>query len=80
MSIRHIILALAASFSFGAYAATDATSVPMSDMKSEHAGAPAKTMKPHSHMEEKTGIPAKPARPAGPAPSKSRHIHSRDAK
>jgi len=53
------------------------------DAKTEQA-APAKAMKPHSHMEEKTGIPAKVAgkepKKANVALDKSKHSHPRDAK
>lgn len=47
-----------------------------------------KAMKPHSHMEEKTGVAAPAATPATGSPSgktkadqdKSKHYHPRDAK
>jgi hypothetical protein len=46
--------------------------------------APATAMKPHSHMEEKTGMPQKaPAKTAAKkkaADDKSKHSHPRDAK
>jgi hypothetical protein len=46
--------------------------------------APAKTMKPHSHMEERTGMPQKAPEKAAPkqkaAKDKSKHSHPRDAK
>lgn len=78
MKIRHLIIAAcAAALSAGAFAANDAASAPKSD---ERASAPAKTMKPHNHMEEKGMVVPKKQEPASPPPSKSRHIHPRDAK
>lgn len=46
--------------------------------------APAKAMKPHSHMEERTGMPHKAPEQAGTkkkaAKDKAEHLHPRDAK
>lgn len=78
--ISAILFATAASLSQGVYAA---------DADGQ---AAAKPMKPHSHMEEKLGVPAAPkAAEAAPAPAAeekadkpkgkmTKHFHPRDAK
>lgn len=56
---------------------------PAAEVKAEKA-APAQAMKPHSHVQEKTGVPqdAPAAAPAkkNPANDKTKHYHPRDMK
>lgn len=77
------LFAAIAALSVGAQAASDAD-------KAAEGTAPAaneqtgKKVKPHSHMEEKAGIPlkvaeSKAAKP-NPAKDKSKHFHPRDGK
>ncbi|MBS0352345.1 MAG: hypothetical protein JSR83_00345 [Proteobacteria bacterium] len=73
------LIATVAALSFGAQAA-DADKAPAEQTEK----AAPKKVKPHSHMTEKTGVPA-PAPEATadkPAPAKDakRHNHQRDAK
>ncbi len=71
------LMAAFATLSFGVQAA-DAEKAPAEQTEK---AAPQK-VKPHSHMTEKTGVPASDAtadKPA-PAPDKKRHNHQRDAK
>ncbi|MBI5910065.1 MAG: hypothetical protein HY848_08945 [Betaproteobacteria bacterium] len=73
------LFAIMAALSLNAGAAAD----PPADVKVEKA-APQKKMRPHSHMEEKTGIPQKApeAMPDKPnaAKDKTKHFHPRDGK
>jgi hypothetical protein len=73
------LFALMAALSLNASAASD---IP-GDAKVEKA-APAKKMRPHSHLEEKTGIPqtAPEATPDKPnaANDRTKHFHPRDGK
>ncbi len=73
------LFAIMAALSLNAGAAAD----PPADVKVEKA-APQKKMRPHSHMEEKTGIPQKTpeAMPDKPnaAKDKTKHFHPRDGK
>lgn len=75
-----------AAFSFGVQAAdadktTDAKA-PMSGMPMDKAAS--KKMKPHSHVEEKTGVPQTapdtPPEHTNAAKDKSKHFHPRDGK
>lgn len=73
-------------FSFGAQAASDtaqmAEAQASADTKVEQTSI--KKMKPHSHVEEKTGIPQKApestANRPNPAKDMSKHYHPRDGK
>lgn len=77
------LLAMAAVLSAGVQAASD-TNTPGAS-QSPAAGAQGdKAMKPHSHMEEKSGVPqttpgAKAEKP-DPTKEKKKHLHPRDAK
>ena len=86
--ISAALLAAITTLSIGAQAAADAEKA--TDGKAPVAGMPGdKKMKPHSHMEEKTGIPRQtpPAAGAEAKPGKlkadkdkSKHYHPRDGK
>lgn len=77
------LFAATAVLSAGAYAATDTgkggdVAAPATDIQTD------KKVKPHSHVEEKTGVPQKapeavPAR-KNAAKDKSKHYHPRDMK
>lgn len=77
------LFAAIAALSMGAQAASDADKA--AEAKAPVAGTPAvKKMKPHSHVEVKTGVPqnepeARADKP-DPAKDKSKHFHPRDAK
>lgn len=75
------ILAAITALSASAYAEEKAA--PAAEMKTEKA-APAQAVKPHSHVQEKTGVPQdmKPADPArkNAAKDKTKHYHPRDMK
>lgn len=75
------ILAAITAFSASAYAEEKAA--PAAEMKAEKA-APVQAAKPHSHVQDKTGIPqeAQPAAPAkkNAAKDKTKHYHPRDMK
>ena len=75
------ILAAITVLSASAYAEEKAA--PAAEMKAEKA-APAQAAKPHSHVQDKTGIPqnAQAAAPAkkNPANDKTKHYHPRDMK
>ncbi|WP_153133032.1 hypothetical protein [Dechloromonas hortensis] len=75
------ILATITALSASAYAEEKAA--PAAEVKAEKT-APAQAAKPHSHVEEKTGIPqdVKPADPAkkNAAKDKTKHYHPRDMK
>lgn len=81
------VLAIVAAFSFNAQAASDTdkgleTKMPNAAMQTDKA-TPMK-MKPHSHVEEKTGVPQKSPEAtsdkAKAAKDKSKHLHPRDGK
>lgn len=76
-----VILAAVAALSTSAYGEEKAA--PAADVKAEKA-APAQANKPHSHVQEKTGMQqsAPPAEPAkkNPAKDMSKHSHPRDMK
>ena len=77
------LFAAIAALSMGAQAASDSDKA--AEAKAPAAGVQAdKKVKPHSHMEEKTGMPqkvadSKTAKP-DPAKDKNRHLHPRDGK
>lgn len=76
------ILFATAALSLGAQAADADKTPPAAEMKMEQG---AKAGKPHSHVEEKTGVPQKaPAAvepgKKNPAQDKSKHYHPRDMK
>ncbi|NTV09913.1 MAG: hypothetical protein HGA47_03965 [Zoogloea sp.] len=75
------LVASVAALSFGAHAAADADKAPAADAPAVKA-VTQKKMKPHSHMEEKTGIPAPEPQSDNqhPAKDKTRHNHQRDMK
>lgn len=74
------LFAISAALALNASAASDTPA----DAKVEKAAPQKKKMKPHSHMEEKTGVAHKAAeaRPDNPgaARDKSKHFHPRDGK
>jgi hypothetical protein len=77
------LFAAIAALSMGAQAASDTEKA--AEAKAPVAGVQAdKKVKPHSHMEEKTGMPQKVAdsKVAKPDPTKdkNRHLHPRDGK
>lgn len=58
---------------------------PAAEMKMEQGAKPAKAVKPHSHVEEKSGVPQKAPAAVDPnrknaARDKSKHYHPRDMK
>lgn len=71
------LFAAVAAFSFGAQAASDTD-------KAAEAKATEMKMKPHSHVEEKTGVPQKAPEAtsdkANAGKDKSKHLHPRDGK
>ncbi|MHB1428648.1 MAG: hypothetical protein ACYCVW_08130 [Rhodocyclaceae bacterium] len=77
------LLAMTAALSTGVQAASDTNTTTAAQAPA--AGAQAdKAMKPHSHMEEKSGVPqkapvAKDKKP-DPTKDKNRHLHPRDGK
>jgi len=75
------ILAAITALSASAYAEEKAA--PATEMKAEKA-APSQAAKPHSHVQDKTGIPqdAQRAVPTkkNPANDKTKHYHPRDMK
>lgn len=76
------ILFATAALSLGAQAADADKVPPAADMKMEQG---AKVVKPHSHVEEKTGVPQKAPAAVDPdkknaAKDKSKHYHPRDMK
>lgn len=74
-----VMLATITALSTTVYADEKAT--PDSEMKSEKA-APSQATKPHSHVQEKTGVPqnVQPAKPGkkDPAKDRTKHFHPRD--
>lgn len=79
------LLFASAVLSLGAQAADADKAPPATEMKTEQGVKEQKAVKPHSHVEEKTGIPQKaPAadKPAkkNAAQDKSKHYHPRDMK
>ena len=78
--ITTLLLASATSLALPALAGADDKSA---EAKAEQP-VPAKKMRPHSHAEEKTGVPAKMREPADDSQtkpvSKTKHYHPRDGK
>ncbi len=77
------LFAAAAFLSLGAQAAADTDKA--AEAKAPVAGTPAvKKMKPHSHVEVKTGVPQKDPEARADKPNaardQSKHYHPRDAK
>lgn len=77
------LLAITAVLSAGAQAASD-TNTPAATQTQATGAQGDKAVKPHSHMEEKTGVPqkapeAKDKKP-DPTKDKNRHLHPRDGK
>ena len=75
------LFAIAAALSFNASAASDA---PADAKAKTEKAAPQKKMMPHSHVQEKTGLPqdvpaAMPDKPNA-AKDKIKHFHPRDGK
>lgn len=74
-----LVFAVVSSFSMTAFSA-DAEKAPAAEGEK----ASAKKMKPHSHMEEKTGVPHSDAKAekkaAKPKAKKDQHLHTRDGK
>lgn len=77
------LLAITAALSIGAQAASD-TNTPASAQTPATGAQGDKAVKPHSHMEEKTGVPQKAAeakdKKPDPSKDKNRHLHPRDGK
>lgn len=77
------LLAITAALSAGVQAASD-TNTPAATQTSATGAQGDKAMKPHSHMEEKTGVPQKApdakAKKSDPTKDKNRHLHPRDGK
>jgi hypothetical protein len=76
------ILLATAALSLGAQAADVDKAPPAAEMKMEQG---AKAVKPHSHVEEKSGVPQKAPAAVDPnrknaAQDKSKHYHPRDMK
>lgn len=73
------LFAVMAAFSINASAAADTPA----DVKVEKA-TPQKKMRPHSHVEEKTGVPQKAPEAKSDKPNaandKTKHFHPRDGK
>ena len=79
------ILLATAALSLGAQAADVDKAPPAAEMKMEQGAKPAKAVKPHSHVEEKSGVPQKAPAAVDPnrknaAQDKSKHYHPRDMK
>ena len=82
-ALSTVLLATVATLSLGAQAADDDKAIPVAtEMKADQG---AKAAKPHSHVQEKTGIPQ--SAPAATAPEKknaaqdrTKHYHPRDGK
>lgn len=81
-TLSAILFATIAALSLGAQAADPDKAPPAAEMKMEQG---AKPTKPHSHVEEKTGVPQKAPAAVDPdkknaAQDKSKHYHPRDMK
>jgi len=83
LTLAAALFAMMAAVSLNANAATD-TPADTSVEKAATPAAPAKKVKPHSHVEEKTGVAQKApdAKAEKPDASKdmSKHYHPRDGK
>ena len=81
-ALSAILFATVAALSIGAQAADAEKAPPAAEMKMEQG---AKAVKPHSHVEEKTGVQQKAPAAVDPskknaAQDKSKHFHPRDMK
>lgn len=81
-TLSAILFATVAALSLGVQAADADKAPPAAEMKMEQGAKPAK---PHSHVEEKTGVPQKAPAAVDPnkknaAQDKSKHYHPRDMK
>lgn len=81
-ALSAILFATVAALSVGVQAADADKAPPAAEMKAEQG---AKAVKPHSHVEEKTGVPQKAPAAVEPgkknaAQDKSKHYHPRDMK
>ncbi len=81
------LFAIAAALSFNAFAAPDSPAKTNAENPTDAKTAkavPQKKMRPHSHMEEKTGIPQKAPMAMADKPNaakdKTKHFHPRDGK
>ncbi len=84
-TLSAILFATVAALSVGAQAADADKAPPAAEMKMEQGAKPAKAVKPHSHVEEKSGVPQKAPAAVDPAKKnaaqdKSKHYHPRDMK
>jgi hypothetical protein len=77
------LLAVTAALSAGVQAASD-TNTPVATQTPATGAQGDKAMKPHSHMEEKSGVPQKAPeakdKKSDPSKDKNRHLHPRDGK
>ena len=77
------LLAITAALSAGVQAASD-TNTPAAAQTPATGAQGDKAMKPHSHMEEKSGVPQKAPeakdKKSDPSKDKNRHLHPRDGK
>ena len=77
------LLAITAALSAGVQAASD-TNTPAAAQTPSTGAQGDKAMKPHSHMEEKSGVPQKAPeakdKKSDPSKDKNRHLHPRDGK
>lgn len=76
------LFATLALLALGAQAADADKAPPAAEMKAEPGAMP---VKPHSHVQEKTGVPQSPPAKAAPgktnaAQDKTKHYHPRDMK
>lgn len=78
-TLSAVLFATVATLSFGTHAADTDKATPAAEMKAEQG------VKPHSHAQEKTGVPQKAPDAVAPekkhaAKDKTKHFHPRDAK
>lgn len=77
------LLAMVAALSTGVQAASDTNTTTAAQTPATGAQGD-KAMKPHSHVEEKTGVPQKAPeandKKPDPTKDKNRHLHPRDGK
>ena len=79
------ILLATAALSLGVQAADADKAAPAAEMKMEQGAKPAQAVKPHSHVDAKTGVPQKAPAAVDPdkknaAQDKDKHYHPRDMK
>ena len=78
-ALSAVLFVTVATLSFGTYAADTDKATPAAETKADQG------VKPHSHVEEKTGVPQKAPAAVAPekkhaAKDKTKHFHPRDAK